>query len=147
MFENSNIKIEKLVDASFFAEDLFHRSFGQAPPTFPVNYVAFYKSGPSTFKAIGYIHMTELDEFCLVGGLCVDTDYRHRGLGETLLRNIEKDVGEKKAFFVQTNNPTIASRVRYMPTKTQYLMVKWMKSLPQEEQEKIVNEVTKIGLF
>ncbi len=147
MYENSSIKIEKFVDASFFIEDLFHRSFGQAPPTFPVNYVAFYKSDRSTFKTIGYIHMTECGGYGLVGGLCIDMDYRHRGLGETLLRNVEKDVGEKKALFVQTNNPTIARRVGYMPTGIQYLMVKWTKSLPKEEQERIVNEVAKVGPF
>lgn len=147
MYDNISIKIEKVVDASFFIEDLFHRSFGQAPPTFPINYVAFCKSDRSTFKAIGYIHMTECGEYGLAGGLCVEGDYRHKGLGETLLRNVEKDAGEKKALFVYTNNPTIASRVGYMPTKLQYLMVKWTKSLSKEEQEKMVNEVGEVGPF
>ncbi|OGP88510.1 MAG: hypothetical protein A2156_03550 [Deltaproteobacteria bacterium RBG_16_48_10] len=147
MLENRNIKIEKFDDASFFIEDLFHRSFGQLPPTFPINYVAFFKSDPSTFKPIGYIHMTKGNDYNLVGGLCVDIEYRHKRLGETLLRNVEIDIGEKKALFVYTNNPTIASRAGYFPTRTQYLMVKWMKPLPKEEQGKMVDEVTKIGPF
>jgi hypothetical protein len=147
MLENSNIKIEKFDDASFFVEDLFQRSFGQRPPTFPINYVAFFKSDPSTFKTIGYIHMTACNNYCLAGGLCVDMDHRHRRLGETLLRNVEKDIGEKKALFVYTNNPTIAGRIGYIPTKTEYLMVKWMKPLPKEEQGKLVDEVTNVGPF
>jgi hypothetical protein len=145
--ENSHIKIEKFDDASFFIEDLFQRSFGQPPPTFPINYVAFFKSDPSFFKTVGYIHMTECGEYALVGGLCVDVDYRHKKLGETLLRYVERDVGEKKALFVQTNNPTIASRVGYRPTRVQYLMVKWTKSLSKEEQERMVNEVARLGPF
>ena len=55
--------------------------------------------------------------------------------------------GEKKGLFVYTNNPTIASRVGYKPTKTQYLMVKWLKSLPQEDREKMIDEATKLGPF
>jgi hypothetical protein len=145
--ENSHIKIEKFDDASFFIEDLFHRSFNQLPPIFPINYVAFFKSDPSTFKAIGYIHMTECHEYGLPGGLCVDNDYRHRRLGENLLRYVEKDIGEKKALFVYTNNPAIASRVGYIPTRTQYLMAKWRRHLPAEEQEKMVDEVTRMGPF
>ena len=145
--EDINIKIEKFDDASFFVEDLFQRSFGQRPPTFPINYVAFLRSDLSSFKAVGYIHMTERGEYALVGGLCVDVDHRHRKLGETLLRYVEGDVGEKKALFVQTNNPAIASRVGYEPTKIQYLMVKWTRSLSGEEREKMINEVAKLGPF
>jgi N-acetylglutamate synthase-like GNAT family acetyltransferase len=134
-------------EASFFIGDLFYSSFGQPAPAFPVNYVAFFRTAPSVFKAIGYIHMTERGEYGLVGGLCVEVDYRHRKLGETLLRNVEKDVGEKKALFVQTNNPSLAGRVGYQPTKIQYLMVKWVKPLSEEEQEKMIHEVAQVGPF
>ena len=147
MAEEGHIQIERFEDASFFVGDLFYNSFGQPPPTFPINYVAFCRTDPSVFKAVGYIHMTECGEYALVGGLCVEVDYRHKKLGETLLRNVERDIGEKRALFVQTNNPAIASRVGYIPAKTQYLMVKWMKSLSIENKEKMVDEVSKLGPF
>jgi hypothetical protein len=96
--ENNNFRIETFDDATFFIEDLFHKSFGHLPPTFPINYVAFFKAKPSVFRAIGYIHMSECGDYGLVGGLCVELDYRHKKLGEMLLRNVEKDIGEKKPF-------------------------------------------------
>jgi predicted N-acetyltransferase YhbS len=147
MLQDNHIRIEKLADASFFITDLFQKSFDQAPPTFPLNYVAFYKLDPGMFRAIGYIHMTECSHYGLVGGLCVNIDHRHKGLGEALLRHVEKDVGEKKALFVYTNNPTIANRCGYALTKEKHLMVKWAKRIPQEAQEQIIDEVIKVGPF
>jgi N-acetylglutamate synthase-like GNAT family acetyltransferase len=145
--EIPDVRIERFENASFFIDDLFQKSFGQSAPTLPVDYVAFYKSDPSTFKAIGYIHMTEFPEYGLVGGLCVGVDHRHKGLGTTLLMGVERDIKGKKALFVHTSNPTIAKRCGYKRTKTQYLMVKWTQLISKEEQGKLIEEVTKIGPF
>jgi N-acetylglutamate synthase-like GNAT family acetyltransferase len=145
--EIPDIRIERFENASFFVDDLFRKSFGHAAPTIPVDYVAFSKLNPSTFKAVGYIHMTEYQDYGLVGGLCVGVDHRHKGLGTTLLKYVERDIKRKKALFVNTNNPTIAKRCGYEVTKTQFLMVKWTKVLAKEEQEELIEEVIKIGPF
>ena len=145
--EDTHIRIERFPDASFFITGLFQRAFSQPPPTFPVNYVAFYKLEHDIFKPIGYIHMTECTDYALVGGLCVDVEYRHKGLGEALLRYVDKDIGEKKGFFVSTNDPRIASRCGYGLTEEKHIMVKWAKRISAEEQERLISEVSKIGPF
>lgn len=162
--EEDRIKIVKVEDASFFIEDLFKRSFGDPPPRFPVHYVAFYKTTPATFEAIGYYHVTYREEYALVGGLCVDTRFyrklrvakqlalqrRNRGVAERLVRAAFEDVGERKAFFAYVGNPlskAIIRRVGFIDTEHKYLMVKWMEPLCEAERKRIIAEVAAIGPF
>lgn len=148
---NRDIKIESFDDASFYVDHLFRECFnGQPPPTYPINYVAFCKLTPSTFKVIGYINMIDRGEYGLVGGVCVDVDYRRKGLGEALLMAVEKDAkeaGVKNSLWGYTVNPALYSRVGYGPAITQYLMMKWLKPVSQEEEKRITDEVTKLCPF
>ncbi|MGH7962712.1 MAG: GNAT family N-acetyltransferase [Candidatus Binatia bacterium] len=148
--DDEKITIVKVSDAAFFIEDLFRRTFAQPSPTTPVHYVAFCKPTPSTFKAVGYYHVDHRDEYALVGGLCVDTQYRNRGLGEEFSRIVFAEAADKKAFFAYIGNPisqAIARRVGYIETRQQYLMVKWVKPLSEDEKERIITEVIAIGPF
>ena len=145
--ETAGIRIERFEDASFFIDDLFRKSFGQPPPGSPMDYVAFCRLDPSTFKTVGYIHMIEFEDYGLVGGLCVDPEFRHKGLGSRLLNHVQIDIGGKKALFVHTENPTIARQCGYKSTNRQYLMVKWIQSVSGREQETLIDEVAKIGPF
>jgi hypothetical protein len=148
--EDGQITIVKVENAAFLVEDLFRRSFGGAPPTTPVHYVAFAQIGLSTFEVVGYYHVTHCSEYGLVGGLCVDVRYRNRGLGEKFSRIAFDDAGDKKAFFAYLGNPTsisIARRIGYEHTRHQHLMVRWLKPLPEEEKERLIAEVAEIGPF
>ena len=162
--EEKRIKIVRVDQAGFFITDLFKKSFGDLPPATPVHYIAFYKSSPSTFEAIGYYHVDYRGKYALVGGLCVDRQFyrklwsgrrpillgKHRGVAEKLVRAALEDAEEHKAFFAYTGNPlsqAIIHRVGFVETRHKYLMVKWLKSLPEEEKEKIITEVVAIGPF
>lgn len=144
------IAIIRVDNAAYFIGDLFRQSFGDLPPKEPIHYVAFSHVGPVTFEAIGYYHIYHHGEYALMGGLCVDPRYRNRGLGERLVRIAFEDAGEAKAFFAYAGNPisiNILRRVGYVDTRQKYMMVKWLKPLVQEEQERIVAEVAAIGSF
>jgi GNAT superfamily N-acetyltransferase len=148
--EDSPISIVKVDNATFLADDLFRRSFAQPPPRTPVHYVAFAQRAPSTFEVVGYYHVDHRREYALVGGLCVDTRYRNRGLGEQFSRIAFDDAGDRKAFFCYLGNPTsirIAQRIGYEPTPHQYLMVRWFQSLLEEEKQRLIAEVAVIGPF
>ena len=149
MAEDS-FQIVRVSDASFLVEELFQRSFAQSPPDFPIHYVAFDKLAPQTFKVIGYYHITHCGSYVLVGGLCIDEDYREKKLGRALSAIAFEDAGEAKAFFAYLGNPvsiSVAYRVGYVDTPHQYLMAKWMQALPEDEKEQIIAEVAKLGPF
>ena len=148
--EEKPIKIVKISDASFLAEELFQRCFGQSPPDFPIHYVAFDRVAPQTFKVVGYYHITHCGAYVLVGGLCIDDEYRDQKLGRALSAIAFEDAGAAKAFFAYLGNPVsraVAYRVGYVDTPHQYLMVKWLVGLSQEEQRQLMAEVAKLGPF
>lgn len=147
---DDQIKIVQVSDAAFFIGDLFRKTFAQPPPITPVHYVAFARSAPSTFEAVGYYHVDFRTEYALVGGLCVDARYRNRGLGEVFSTIVFADAGNRKAFFCYVGIPVsqaIARRVGYSETRQQYLMVKWMQPISDDEKERILTEVIAIGPF
>jgi hypothetical protein len=142
-----SIQIIKVDDAAFFIADLFQQTFGAPPPSFPTHYVAFFKRGAATFEAIGYYHVTYGGDYALVGGLCVNWHYRNKGIGEKLERIVFADAGETKAYFAYVGNPARARRVGFIDTQYHHLMVRWMKPLPQDEQERMIAAVAALGPF
>ena len=105
MAERDDISIVTVDNAAVFITDLFRQAFDESPPRDPTHYVAFAKTGPAQFEAVGYYHVTECGAYGLVGGLCVDPRYRNRGLGEALSRIAFVNLGQKKALFAYLNNP------------------------------------------
>ena len=145
-----DISIVSVDTPDVFVADLFRQTFDAALPQDPTHYVAFCKTGPSQFEAIGYYHVTECGPYGLVGGLCVDTRYRNRGLGEAFSRIALVNPGPKKALFAYLGNPVsiaIACRVGYVHTRHQYLMVCWLERVPESEQQHMIDEVAARGPF
>ena len=150
MAEQGDISIVRVDNAAVFITDLFRQAFNQSPPHDPTHYVAFAKTGPTQFEAVGYYHVTECGPYGLVGGLCVDPRYRNRGLGEALSRIAFVNLGPKKALFAYLNNPVsvaIARRIGYVHTRYQHLMVRWFAALPEQEQRAMIDEVAARGPF
>ena len=150
MADQDNISIVTVDNAAVFITDLFRQAFNEHPPRDPTHYVAFAKIGPAQFEAVGYYHVTECGLYGLVGGLCVDPRYRNRGLGETLSRIAFVNLGPKKALFAHLNNSVsvaIARRIGYVHTPHQYLMVRWFGTLPEHEQQAMIDEVAARGPF
>jgi hypothetical protein len=74
------VRVERVEDAGDAAA-LFRAKFGHALPDFPAHYLATYKS-----QAVGYVHMTSVDEMRLCGGLCVDERAYRRMSGDEISR-------------------------------------------------------------
>jgi ABC-type polysaccharide/polyol phosphate transport system ATPase subunit/GNAT superfamily N-acetyltransferase len=147
--DTEKIRIIEVQDPSFFAEHLFRDAFGHSPPQGPSNYVALYADlgSPSDLKVIGFVHLERVGEMGLVGGVCVDHQWRGRGIGKKLLNSVDEKRRQEKAFFVHTDKPTIASACGYEALPHPYLMVKWMEPLSEEEKAKIAGTAWAFGPF
>ncbi len=143
------VRIIKIQDSPFFAGDLFFRAFGHPPPKNPTNYVAIHvdSKNPSAFHVIGFIHVEQIDDMGLVGGLCVAAQWHGKGLGKRLLSSADDKKDRFKAFFVHTEDPRIATECGYEPLSHPYLMVKWVRALSSEEKERLINAAMAIGPF
>lgn len=150
MAEQDDISIVTVDNAAVFATDLFRQTFKESPPRDPIHYVAFCKIGPAQFEVAGYYHLTDCGTYGLGGGLCVDPRYRNRGLGEALAGIVFVNPGKKKAIFGYTGDPTtirIINRMGYVHTQHQYLVVRWLVSLSEYEQQALIDEVAARGPF
>jgi hypothetical protein len=139
--------VKGLDDARFLVKDLFSSVFGGEPPAEPVHYVAFARMDPSRFEVVGYYHVAYRDDFALVGGLCVATQYRRRGIAERLERIAFEERRDAKAFFAYAGDPTRARRVGFVDTDYQHLLVSWVVPLPPDEQQGMIDRVGALGPF
>jgi len=143
------VKIIKVQDSLFFAGKLFQDAFGDPPPVFPSNYIAIYEDSknPLTFHVVGFVHLLRIGEMGLVAGLCVDRQWRGKGLGKKLLASMDNQDEWIKALFVYTSDPRIPAKCGYESLSHPYLMAKWIKPLPLEKKEKMINIAIAIGPF
>ncbi len=143
------VRIIEVQDSPFFAGDLFFRAFGHPPPKNPTNYVAIHvdSKNPPAFHAIGFIHVEQVDDMGLVGGLCVDAQWHGKGLGKRLLSSADDKKDRFKALFVHTDDPRIAAECGYEPLPHPYLMVKWVGLLSPEEKKRLIATAIAIGPF
>ncbi len=143
------VKVIEVQNSLFFAGRIFQDAFGDPPPVFPKNYVAIYEdsNNPSTFHVIGFVHLQQMGEMGLVAGLCVDRQWRGKGLGKTLLESMDNQEEWIKALFVYTSDPRIPAICGYESLSHPRLMAKWIKPLSLEKKEKMINMALAIGPF
>jgi GNAT superfamily N-acetyltransferase len=143
------IRIVEVEDSSFFAEGLFQDAFGHSPPQSPSNYVALYSDseGEPIFKVIGFIHLERVGKAGLVGGVCVDRQWRGRGIGKRLLMSVEERRRGENAFFIYAENPRLSSACGYEILDHPYLKVKWLPPLSEEDKSKLVDATIAFGPF
>lgn len=143
------VKIIEIHDSLFFAGKLFREAFGDSPPAFPRNYIALYEDSknPSTFHVLGFIHLQPLGEMGLVGGLCVDRQWRGSGLGKMLLDSMDHQDEWIKALFLYTSDQRIAEKCGYESLPHPPLMAKWIRPLPLEKKEKMISIAMSIAPF
>ena len=87
------------------------------------------------------------DDMSLVGGLCVDRQWRGTGVGRRLLLSVDEKRRREKAFFVYTDDSRLASDCGYEVLSHPYLMVKWMESLSEGEKADLVDAAKVFGPF
>ena len=148
-FDQERVRIIEIEDSHFFAGELFRKSFGHSPPVWPSNFVAVYEDSkdPLTFHVIGFIHLHRMGEMGLVGGLCVDSPWKGKGLGKKLLRSVEDQSETLDAFFIYTSDARIPAECGYEALPYPHLMVKWTKSLSSRSKKKLINAALAIGPF
>lgn len=144
---DGEIFVARVEDAAPFVDHLFRATFGDPTPTVPTHYVAFVRTEPGRFVAVGYYHVSYCGEYALVGGLCVDPRMRRRGVGELLERFVYQDAGETKAYFAHVGDPARARRVGFVDTAHPHLLVCWMVDLPPEERQRLIETVAALGPF
>ncbi len=152
LFHPEKIRIIEIDDLSFWAGRLFRECYGHDSPSNPRNFVAVYPDSgdlsSSLFAVVGCIHMECVsDEISLVGGLCVDHQWRGKGVDKRLLLSVDEKRRREKAFFVYTDDSRFASDCGYKGLPQPYLMVKWMESLSEEEKAGLVDAAGALGPF
>ena len=143
----TEISIERVTNAAFFASELFRLVFGHPVPAEPVHYVAFARLADGTLRTVGYYHVAYRGAYALVGGLCVEPGFRRLAIGERLERAAFENVGDASAFFAYVGDPTRAKRVGFRETEHPHLVVRWMKEVDDAQRQRIIDEVAALGPF
>jgi predicted N-acetyltransferase YhbS len=133
-------------DVTFLIEKLFRATFDGPPPSEPVHYVAVARTGES-FQVVGYYHATHAEEYVLVGGLCVDPEWRGHRIGERMEQMSFAHHEGAKAFFAHVGDPRRARRLGYIDTGVPHLVVRWMKDVDPAEQATLIRKVAALGPF
>jgi ABC-type polysaccharide/polyol phosphate transport system ATPase subunit/ribosomal protein S18 acetylase RimI-like enzyme len=143
------VRIIEVQDSLLFAGKLFQDAFGDPPPAYPNNYIAICEDSqnPSTFHVVGFVHLQPVGEMGLVAGLCVDRQWRGKGLGKMLLTSMENQDQWIKALFVYAGDPRIPAECGYESLSHPHLMAKWIGPLSPEKKEKMINIALAIGPF
>ena len=171
------LHIDRFDNAQFFATELWFESFasdfpvprdncGLSIPTPAANwhqFVAFYKWNASQIEPVGFCNWIRHDDVYLEGGMCVRRNFYRRlprdhwnecrsrgGVAQLLMEAAAQRLndcpawfgycGDRKAFIVD-------ARVGYVPTRHRYLIVKWFRTLPVADQERLVDKIAAIGPF
>jgi hypothetical protein len=155
--------VQEVTDARFFVGELFHRKFRSAPPDFPLHYVSFYRAAATDIQAIGYVHYSEFEDGYLCGGMAID-DRRYRrmpaphrqairscgGIAEHMLRITVVRLSHAVAiwgYVGDVRSERVANRVGFHRTEHPYVMVRWMRDLPDSEKAARISRVVSVGPF
>ena len=155
--------VKEVTDAEGLVGELFRRKFHSAPPDFPLHYVSFYRAAATDIQAIGYVHYSEFEDSYLCGGLAID-DRRYRrmsapnrqairtrgGVAEHLLKITVARLSHAVAiwgYVGDVRSKRVANRVGFHRTEHPYVMVRWMKDLPDSEKAARLSRVVSLGPF
>lgn len=147
--------------SSAAADALFRKRFGQAAPDYPTHYIATYVP---LARVVGYVHMSEVGDLRLCGGLCVDEmAYRAAkgerfsairaagGIGMLLLKAACLDGMHAKATFAYTGNRRsreLIEQIGFTCVCEPYLFALWHSpSLSRQERGAVLQAAKAVGPF
>lgn len=155
--------VQEVANASFFAGELFDRKFHAPPPDVPHHYVSFYRAAPPDIRVVGYVHFSEFEDSYLCGGLVIDDRlYRrmpvsHRkairncgGIAEHLMKVAFARLSHAAAiwgYVGDTRAERVDKRVGFCRTEHPYVMVCWMRDLPEADKRARWSRVVSLGPF
>jgi hypothetical protein len=141
--------------------DLFDRSFGHAPPSFPTHYLCLIRQN-GLLKVAGYGHSTDTARYSLGGGMCAEPRTLRRltpdarraidakgGVAQFMIERYFELLADKDAFFSYVGHPValqIDLRSGFLKTQHQHLLVHWPRGAPVDA-DTLIDEVHAIGPF
>jgi hypothetical protein len=164
-------------DASAYADELFRESFGMDFPvprsikfgeveTAPRDWwqaVALYRWPDGTEECVGFANWIRFRNVYLGGALCVKKDFYRRlprdlyrqcrergGIAQIVMEFGDRTLPDCDGWFGycgDTKAFRVDSRVGFVATRHPYIIVKWVKSLPESEKMALIDEVSTVGQF
>ena len=174
---DDSLHVAYFPNAQYFAADLFYESFriafpvpredaGLSIPTPPENWrqeVAFYKWSETHLEAVGFCNWIRYADCYLCGGLCVRRNFYHRlprqhwlacrdrgGMAQIILETAFRDLTDCTAWFGYCGDKKAYAaclRAGYLPTRHQYVIVKWNAGIPDASQRALEDRIAHIGAF
>ena len=172
-----SLRVVRFRNAEFFASELFRECFGIAfpiprencglpiptPPDYWWQYVAFYKWSETRIEPVGFLNWIRYIDLYLGGGMCVRASFYRRlpkshlaecrergGLAQIMLETSFRELDDCLALFGYCGDKRshqINLRAGYVPTRTQYVLARWMADISQEKKDEMEARVAAIGLF
>lgn len=138
-----------------FAGELFRRKYRAELPDFPHHVVAFVRRPDGAFAAASYCHFTDCGDILLAGGACTDGDVlralpaeqqqavaEHGALMLATLRYGFERWGQRfEAVFTCCGDPRALEttpKVGFLETGVQYLLVRWMREVPEARRAQLL---------
>jgi hypothetical protein len=171
------LRIFRSADAESLAGALFRERFrapfpvprdrcGLPIPTPPEawrQYVAQYTWPGGEPETVGFCNWIRHGDVYLEGGMCVKTDAYRRmpkehfqecrrqgGIAQMMMAAAARELNDAVAWFGYCGDAkalAVDLRAGYEPTKHRHLIVRWFRSVPPEERERLVDEIARIGPF
>lgn len=170
------VAIVGMANAAFFAADLFREAFGApfpvpradsglalaTPPSIWRQYVAFYKWSETHVEPVAFVNFLRYGDAYLVGGLCARRSFYRRlppahwnackargGVVQMLLDATARELDAAALFGYcgDAKSLRVAARAGYRPTRHRYVIVRWLRELPDTERRALEDEVAAVGPF
>jgi hypothetical protein len=174
---SESLKVFQSAEADRFAGALFQESFNAAfpvPVAYPIldtqiqredwrQFVALYTWPDGTEECVGFCNWIKYKDVYLEGGLAVRKNFYRRlpkphfaectdrgGIAQIVMETAATQLIDCAAWFGYCGDPkalAVDLRVGYVRTAHQYLIVKWMRALPEAECQAWIDDVVRIGPF
>ena len=174
---NDALKVFETKDAASYAVALFQESFNSAfpiPTAYKIldtqiqpedwrQFVAIYTWPDGIEECVGFCNWIKYKDVYLEGGLAVQRNFYRRlakphfaecsargGIAQIMMDTAATKLTDCAAGFGYVGDAKsmrVVLRVGYIRTEHQYLIVKWMRSLPEAERQARIEDVTRIGPF
>lgn len=163
-------------DASALAAELFRESFNAGfpvprdgslpvptPPSAWRQYVATYRWPDGQEETVGFCNWIRHRDVYLQGGMCVRRTFYRRlpreefremqaagGLAQMMMAAAERELDDCVAWFGYCGDAkalAVDLRAGYVETNRRHVIVKWFDTPPPGEQQRLIDEIAKIGPF
>ena len=157
------LRIFEVADAEPLAGDLFRRLFHFSPPDYPRHFVAAYEPRDGDPLTLGYIHFTPHKTVYLCGGMAFDERLYRRlpaadrqalralgGVAHLMHERTRPALADAEAIFGYVGDlkaERVDLRSGFVHTGHKHLIVVWMRDLPPDRLQELVEEIRALGPF